>query len=193
MISSTEILWWSLIAILILISTVAIVFAVISYVCSQNSQPHQNITRQDVKVKGDLQVDGDSCLGGNVLIDGLQTVLGKSTLNETLIKSMNLGPVQTIGVAGTFQLTKEYTTYRIDTSGVNIIVLLLPAVSDAPGHEFQISLSPNGAGNTIQIDVFAGDFLNNSNVNPVIIMPTVPGSPEMVLLRNDSLNSWFRV
>jgi len=192
MVSTVEILWWSLIAILILISTVSIVFAVISYVCSQNSQPHQNITRQDVKVKGDLQVDGDSVLGGSLLIDGSQTVVGKTTLRETVIRSMNIGPVQTIGVAGTFQLTKEYTTFRIDTSGVNVIVLLLPEVSEAPGHEFQISLSPNGAGNTVQIEVFAGDFLGDSNVNPVITMPNVPGTPEMIVLRNDSLNSWFR-
>lgn len=189
-----EALWWALIFVLIILSLVALVFATMAWADARDCQPHRDLTRQDVKARCDLCVDGDATFGGAVHLDEGLVVCGPARVRQVCVESVTLGQVQRILAAGTFQLSAKYTSYRVDTPGANAITLLLPAVSQAPGHVFYLAVSAAGAGNTVSLDIADGDSLcagNCTTTNPAYTFPRVPGNPDAVALTNDSVSVWF--
>lgn len=187
-------IWWTLYAVTAVLAIIAIVFATLAYCDSQSSQPHRNITRDDITAKGDLCVDGNANFGSGVAMDETLVVLGRTTLRDTTSRTLSLLPIQTINSFGTFQLTNAYSSYRIDTAGIHAIVLILPPVSSAPGQLFQVAIAQVGASNTVTFEVSAGDqFCNGActTTNPVFTMPGTAGNADCAIFMNDSVNSWF--
>jgi hypothetical protein len=193
-ISSADMLYWSLLFILLILALIAIVFSILAWSDSRSTQPHRDLTRQDVKARCDLCVDGDSTFGGAVQMDEGLAVCGPARLRQVCVESLCFGQVQTINVAGTFQLNAKQSSYRVDTAGANDITLLLPAVSQAPGHVFYLMVSVAGAGNTVMLDIADGDVLCNGTcvgTNPAYSFPTTAGNADAVLVTNDSVSAWF--
>jgi hypothetical protein len=191
---SSDKTWWALIFILIIISLIALIFAILAWYDSQSCQPHNDLTRQDIKATCDLCVNGNTTLGGAVHIDNGMAVCGASRFRSVCLESLCYGQTQLITLAGNFQLSGKFSSYRVDTLGTNNITLLLPLVSQVPGHVFNIFVSQQASDNTVILDIADGDqFCSNTctATNPVFTMPQTAGNADAVILFNDSVSSWF--
>ncbi len=192
--SQEEILWWALLFILIILALVSVVFSTMAWADSRNCQPHRDITRQDIKARCDLCVDGDATFGGAVQLDEGLAVCGPARLRQVCVESLCFGQVQTINASGTFQLSAKQSSYRVDTAGTNDITLLLPSVSQAPGHVFYLTISVAGSHNTVMLDIADGDVLCNGTcvgTNPAFTFPTTAGNADAIMVTNDSVSAWF--
>lgn len=178
----SSVVWIATIVILVILTIVAIVFAVLGWDESQPNRPYQNISRNNVVANGNTDIFGNL------------NVSGTTALNQVSIESMNDSGLQLITVTGPINLSVYYSNYRIDTSGSNTINLNLPTVMSSPGKRYLIMTSIFGADNTIKINVQPGDLgatqSGATGTNPVYIMPAVPGNPDAVMIVNDHYNCW---
>lgn len=182
-----EILWWCFICILFILTLISLVFSILAFNDSQISLPCRNLQRNNI------------CARNNIRSNGLAhlhhlKVCACTNLKKTNISALTMNDVQVITLAGTFELSKCFSVYRIDTEGSNTIDLFLPLVSDVPGHMYQIIVSQSGSNNTVNINVATGDYYCNTTctqVNPVYTLPTNAANADEIILRNDSVDSWF--
>jgi hypothetical protein len=60
--SSDRIAAWTLLAFALAVALIALIFSILAWADGGQSQPHSNLERRDLKLTGDLIVDGETHL-----------------------------------------------------------------------------------------------------------------------------------
>jgi len=164
------------------IIVIALLFAIFAWNDAQPNRPHMNMQRKNLSLRGTLQVQERANFETSVSVGHL------------VYDSIRYGKIQILNQTGPFELSTYWSNYRIDTSGTHTIKLVLPYVSSAPGHIYNVFLSELGANNTIQFNIQGGDLACDAdgctNVNPGYEMPSTSASADYVMIMNDSQNAW---
>ena len=194
--TNETICWWIFVFLVVVIALTALAFALLAYSDSQFDQSHRNICRRDGRFCGDVIVDSELRVEGNAYFDENVTVQGTTQTKHLVTQGVVFNGLQSITGTGMYSLNPAISNYRIDTPGAQTITLVLPLVSLAPGAMFWISTSRAGQSNTVNLNLSSGDMLCSGSspgtiVNPAYTMPILSGTPDQIMLTNDSVNVWF--
>jgi hypothetical protein len=177
-----KIAFWLTVSLLAAMIIIGLVMSIFAWDSAQPSRPYLDLERDFIVARGNLTVNGESWLRSKTLVNNLYT------------DSINYSNIQVITVTGTIALSPNYSFYRIDTPGAHTITIELPSVADALGHMYHIFVSQDGANNTVNINVAAGDLACNGNGAtgdlPSYVLPIVPGDADSIMIVNDHNNAW---
>lgn len=191
-----QICWWIFVFLMIIIALIALAFALLAYSDSQFDQSHRNICRRDGRFCGDVIIDSELRVEGTAFFDDDVYISGSTVTKKMITQGQQFNGLQTITSTGMFSLDPSISNYRIDTPGTNTITVVLPLVKTVPGAMFWISTSRAGQSNTVNVNITSGDMLCSGTspgtiVNPAYTMPILSGTPDQIMLTNDSVNVWF--
>jgi magnesium-transporting ATPase (P-type) len=194
--SNEQICWWIFVFLVVIIALIALAFALLAYSDSQFDQSHRNICRRDGRFCGDVIIDSELRVEGTAYFDDNVYISGTTTTKKLVTQGVTFSGLQIINSTGMYSLNPAISNYRVDTPGTNTITLVLPLVSLAPGAMFWVSTSRAGQGNTVNLNLSSGDMLCSGTspstiTNPAYTMPILSGTPDQIMLTNDSVNVWF--
>jgi hypothetical protein len=191
------IVWWIFVFFMIVIALVALGFALVAFADAQSNQSHRNIFRRDGHFSGDVIIDSELRVEGVAVFDDNVYVNGPILQSQkNVTNGLQFNHVNVINNTGLFSIDPNIAQHRVDTSGAQTITLVLPKVNTCPGSTFWIAVSQAGQANTVNLDVSSGDMLCSgfspcTILNPAYTMPINAGTPDQVMLTNDSVNVWF--